>query len=182
VTDPIPVRAMTRGLRAGDAAAFDAFYTAYADRMRRYLLVSARGDEDRARDVLQDALLRVIRYARPLETPEDLWRWLVSLMRSAWVDRCRRDGRSRGLVDLPGPEPAQAAEDRAADRLLTLLDDALATLPAEDRGLLEEHYVRGVPQAEMALRHESSLKGLAMRLSRRRRRMRDFIVEGLRRG
>ena len=49
-------------------------------------------------------------------------------------------------------------------------------------GLLEEYYVRGVPQAEMALRRESSLKGLAMRLSRLRRRMRDFILEGLRRG
>jgi RNA polymerase sigma-70 factor, ECF subfamily len=178
MTEPLDVRTMTRGLRSGDPAAFEVFYASHADRMYRYLLVSARGDEELARDVLQDALLRVIRYARPIETAEELWRWLVSLMRSALVDRCRRDGRDRSLpLDR---EPA--SEDRATDGLFGQLDEALAALPAEERGLLEEHYVQGASQAEMALRHDSSLKALAMRLSRLRRRVRDLLVKGLGRG
>jgi len=178
VADPLDVRTMTRGLRSGNAAAFDVFYASHADRMYRYLLVSARGDEEVARDVLQDALLRVIRYARPLDTAEDLWRWLVSLMRSALIDRCRRDGRDRSLpLDR---EPA--SEERATDSLFARLDEALAALPAEERGLLEEHYLQGASQAEMAIRHDASLKALAMRLSRLRRRVRDFLVKGLCRG
>ena len=120
------VRSLTRGIRAGNEAAFDAFYASYADRMYRYLLVAARGDEERARDVLQDALLRVIRYAQPIDTAEDLWRWLAALMRSALIDRARRDGRDRSVpLDR---EPA--SEERASDLMFTRLDEALAALPA----------------------------------------------------
>jgi len=172
------VRSLTRGIRAGNEAAFDAFYASYADRMYRYLLVAARGDEERARDVLQDALLRVVRYAQPIDTAEDLWRWLAALMRSALIDRARRDGRGRALpLDA---EPA--SEERATDSLFGKLDEALAALPAEERGLLEEHYVQGVSQAELAVRHDSTLKALAMRLSRLRRRLRDVLLGGLGRG
>jgi RNA polymerase sigma-70 factor, ECF subfamily len=178
VAEPLDVRTLTRGLRSGNAAAFDAFYASHADRMYRYLLVSARGDEELARDVLQDALLRVIRYARPIDTAEDLWRWLAALMRSAWIDRCRRDGRDRALpLDR---EPV--SEERATDSLFARLDEALAALNGDERGLLEEHYVQGSSQAEMAVRHNSTIKALAMRMSRLRRRLRDLLLKGLGRG
>lgn len=170
---------MTRGIRGGDEAAFEVFHAGYADRMYRWLLVAARGDEEAARDVLQEALLRVIRHVPPMETAEDLWRWLAAVMRSAWIDRTRRDKRddkARPLLDDP------ASEERATDGMFTLLDEALAALPSEDRLLLEQHYFQGASQADLAVRHESTLKALAMRLSRLRRKMRDFILEGLRRG
>ena len=174
------VRAMTRGIRDGREDAFDAFYSGYADRMYRYLLVSTKGDEERARDVLQDALLRVVRHLPPLDAPEDLWRYLSVIMRSALVDQARRSSRHPGST-LSGAEPAAGSEERAGDRMFTLLHDALAALPADDRRIVEEHYFRGSSQAEIAARIESSLKGLAMRFSRLRRRMRAYILEGLRR-
>jgi RNA polymerase sigma factor (sigma-70 family) len=174
------VRAMTRGIREGREDAFDAFYSGYADRMYRYLLVSSKGDEERGRDVLQDALLRVVRHLPPLDAPEDLWRYLVTIMRSSLVDQFRRRSRNPGS-NVASPEPVDRPEERANDRMYALLDDALAALPIDDRRILEQHYFQGASQAEIAGRNESSLKGLAMRLSRLRRRMRDFILEGLRR-
>ena len=175
------VRAMTRGIREGREDAFEAFYSGYADRMYRYLLVSAKGDEERARDVLQDALLRVVRYVPPLESSDDLWRYLTAILRSSIVDQARRAARHPGPLAVR-EKPAGDSEERSTDHLFTLLDDALAALPADDRRILEEHYFQGASQAEIAGRRESSLKALAMRLSRLRRRMRDFILEGLRRG
>ncbi len=174
------VRAMTRGIREGREDAFDAFYSGYADRMYRYLLVSSKGDEERARDVLQDALLRVVRHLPPLDAAEDLWRYLATIMRSSLVDQFRRSNRNPGS-HIASPEPADRPEERANDRMFALLDDALAALPIDDRRILEQHYFQGASQAEIAGRNESSLKGLSMRLSRLRRRMRDFILEGLRR-
>jgi len=174
------VRAMTRGIREGREEAFETFYSGYADRMYRYLLVSAKGDEEKARDVLQDALLRVVRHLPPLDGPEDLWRYLVVLMRSALVDQVRRSARNPGSL-VGRPEPSAGSEERANDQMFTLLHDALAALPTDDRRVLEAHYFQGASQAEIAGRVESSLKGLAMRLSRLRRRMREFILEGLRR-
>ena len=174
------VRAMTRGIGEGREDAFNEFYSGYADRMYRYLIASAKGDEERARDVLQDALLRVVRHLPPLDSPEDLWRYLTVIMRSALVDHVRRAARAPsthgGSIDARG-----SLEERANDHMFALLNDALAALPADDRRILEEHYFRGASQAEIAHRIESSLKGLGMRLTRLRRRIRDFIVEGLRR-
>jgi len=175
------VRAMTRGIREGREAAFDAFYSGYADRMYRYLLVSAKGDEERARDVLQDALIRVVRHLPPLDSPEDLWKYLAVLMRSALVDHVRRAARNPVARTGSTDDPQAPSEERANDRMFALLDDALAALPADDRRILEEHYFQGATQGEIAGRIESSLKGLGMRLSRLRRRMRDLILEGLRR-
>ena len=175
------VRAMTRGIREGREDAFEVFYSGYADRMYRYLLVSAKGDEERARDVLQDALLRVVRHLPPLDAPDDLWRYLAVIMRSALVDQARRAARHPGSL-AAREEPARESEEKANDHLFLLLDDALAALPADDRRVVEEHYFQGASQAEIAGRVESSLKALAMRLFRLRRRMRDFILEGLRRG
>src|SRR3954469_15097148 len=103
------VRAMTRGIREGREDAFDAFYSGYADRMYRYLLVSAKGDEERARDVLQDALLRVVRHLPPLDAPDALGRYLPVLMPSARVDQIRRSARhARGSIDA-GIEPAEGS-------------------------------------------------------------------------
>jgi RNA polymerase sigma-70 factor (ECF subfamily) len=184
MAERMDVRAMTLGIREGREAAFDSFYSGYADRMYRYLLVSVKGDEERARDVLQDALLRVVRHLPPLDTAEDLWRYLTRVMRSALVDHLRRASRSSGgRAPSPGPrrETAEDSEEKAGGRLFQLLERALAALSANDRRILEEHYFAGASQAEIAERIEASHKGLAMRLSRLRRRLREFILEGLKR-
>src|SRR5216110_3104511 len=110
------VRVMTRGIRQGREDAFDAFYSGYADRMYRYLLVSAKGDEERARDVLQDALLRVVRHLPPLDAPDDLWRYLAVIMRSALVDQARRAARHPGSL-AAREEPARESEEKANDHL-----------------------------------------------------------------
>src|SRR6188768_1381394 len=119
------VWAMTRGIREGREDAFDVFYSGYADRMYRYLLVSTKGDEEKARDVLQDALLRVVRHLPPLDAPDDLWRYLTVIMHSALVDQVRRAARHPGSVDARREATAET-EERADDRMFTLLNDALA--------------------------------------------------------
>ena len=65
--NPSPTSVLTRGLAAGDEAAFRQFHEEYFDRLLRYHLILARGDEHAARDALQETLTRVARKGRHLK-------------------------------------------------------------------------------------------------------------------
>jgi RNA polymerase sigma factor (sigma-70 family) len=177
------IRAITSGIRAGHEGAFLEFYDLYSSRMLRYLLVAARGDVLAAQEAHQETMLRVIRHMKEMLTDEDLWRFLTVCMRSAWIDlqRSRRysEQRSGPLAEWL---PTADSEQHANDQLYELLEKALAELSLEDRQLIDAHYFAGCSQVELAERMAVPLKALSMRLVRLRRRMRDFITEGLSNG
>src|ERR1051325_3867078 len=81
---------LTRRLAAGEEAAFREFHVAYFDRLLRYLLVVARGDEDAARDALQETFVRVVRHAKRFDCEDAFWSWLTLLARSAAADGGRK--------------------------------------------------------------------------------------------
>jgi hypothetical protein len=62
------IASMTRRLATGQDEAFRQFQALYFDRLYRFLLVVARGDETLAREALQETFLRVARYARTFES------------------------------------------------------------------------------------------------------------------
>src|SRR5262245_30851481 len=73
----------------GDEAAYRVFYDAYYDRLRRYLLVVTAGDEDVTREVLQSALVRLVRNIKVFQDEVSFWGWLTVLARSAFIDQIR---------------------------------------------------------------------------------------------
>ena len=60
-TGETAIAALTGRLAAGDEAAFREFHAAYFPRLFRYLIVCARGDEEAARDALQETTPRRMR-------------------------------------------------------------------------------------------------------------------------
>ena len=50
--------------------AYRAFYNAYFDRLSRYLLVVAAGNEDAMREALQGTLMRVVRHIKVFQSEE----------------------------------------------------------------------------------------------------------------
>lgn len=179
------IQLMTQEIRNGNEAAFDLFYELYSDRMYRYLLVALRGDEDLAREILQEALLRVVRYMKPLPSDENLWRFLAALMRSAMFDYNRRAKASRKVLDAAQRLDAVESglsEDAALDRMRESLEHALRTLPEDDRKLLEARYYDERSLRELSGNDASLAKSLSMKLHRLRRHLRDMLVRGLSNG
>ena len=185
---PLSVAALTRGLERGDEAAYRALHAAYFDRLLRYLLVVARGDEHAAREALQATFLRVTRHARLFTEESHLWSWLTILARSALSDQ--RRGRRRYLAFLDRFTRHSAAHDATrsgapdlddpAERLGTLLQTELARIPEEDRVLLgwkyqDQHSVRAIAQ-----RLDSTEKAVESRLSRLRARIKTSLLARLR--
>src|SRR5688572_15684288 len=80
---PADIATLTERLAAGNEDAFRQFHAAYFDRLVRYLIVVTHGDEEAARDALQETFMRVVRHARRFDSEEAFWSWLTVLARSA---------------------------------------------------------------------------------------------------
>ncbi len=109
-----------------------------------------------AEDVVQDAFLAVQRGAATFDPRRAPARaWLLLTVRSRALDRLRREGR-RPTVELDDERDGAAggAPDAGAEALRSLeaqrVRAALATLPEDDRRLLELAYFGGRSQSEIA--------------------------------
>ena len=173
------IRQLTQRLARGDERAFDTFYARYADRLYRYMLVVARGDEGLVRDAMQECMVRVLRHVRPFEREEVLWGWLTVLARSALIDLLRRRQRIRrhesALRDVE--QEALPPETGTDEALLQALRTALERLPEADRHCLERHYLDGVPQGTLADERGMSRKAVESRMARLRKKLRAIILD-----
>jgi len=129
------VREFTGAVASGDTEAFARFYRQrfgemYADARR-----ATGRDEAFCLDIVQDAMLRVIRSMKPVETERALRTWLRAVVQSCAYDRLRKEARQRRW-ELQATEAgnAKSTDDGLGERLewlrgeLTGLDDPQAQL------------------------------------------------------
>ena len=177
----IDLAALTHRMVRGEEAAYREFYESYFGRLLRYLLVLTAGREAVAKDALQATMLRVIRHIRVFDSEPVFWSWLSVLARSALVDEQRKHGRYLGLLErlFQGRGTAAPADQPADARLLILLQDNLAALPEEDRGLVERKYFDREPVREIAQKTGCTEKAIESRLVRIRRQLKDMVLAQL---
>jgi RNA polymerase sigma factor (sigma-70 family) len=89
------VKALTTAIASGDTEAFAGFYRAWFDAMYADAVRTTGRDESFCLDVVQDAMLRIIRRMKPMATEGDLRRWLRAVVRSCAYDRLRSESRRR---------------------------------------------------------------------------------------
>jgi RNA polymerase sigma-70 factor (ECF subfamily) len=139
---------LVRRIRSGDRAALGELYDRYASQA---LAVAVRVVEDRgtAEDVVHDAFVAVWRKIDRFDPARGSLRgWLLTVVRNRAIDRLRGSRPSDDLAEAdalgrlrttPNPVWEQAVQrlDREA------LQEALATLPAEQREAIELAYFGG---------------------------------------
>lgn len=172
---------LTRRLAAGDEDAFRQFHAQYFDRLYHFLLVVARGNEDEARDALQEALVRVARRARRFDDHEAFWCWLKVVARNAARDAGRKQQRYRALLQQFSVRVTDGATGavREEDHLRVLLKETLAGLSDNDRQLIEEKYLDGATIRELAEAAGQTEKTVESRLARLRRELRERLLKRL---
>ncbi len=125
------VRFITEGVAAGDAEAFGRFFDGWFDFMNAEAARLAGRDEPLRLDVVQDAMMRVIRCMKPMDSVEHLQGWLRAAVRTAALDRLRREARrvrrerrAGAATNRGGYDPERAARLEWLARELTRLDEA----------------------------------------------------------
>jgi RNA polymerase sigma-70 factor (ECF subfamily) len=179
---PPDVLTLTAGMSRGDEAAFHEFYSLYFNRLLRYLLVVAGGQEEIAREALQFTFVRVARHVRIFDSEAAFWNWLAVLARNCAVDELRKRKRHQSLLARffqQQPAHADLKGNGADAKFLTLLEKEIAGLPDDERWLLERKYFAGETARGLAQEFQVTEKAMESRLLRIRRKLKTVILDRL---
>ncbi|MFC6636450.1 sigma-70 family RNA polymerase sigma factor [Sulfitobacter sediminilitoris] len=141
-----------------DRAAFSDLFTHFAPRIKGFLIKSG-ADATMAEECAQDVMTTLWRKADQFDpTRASVATWIFTIARNRRIDMLRRQNRPEP-EELPwGPEPEpDQADVIALQQDSVLLTEALKTLPAQQRDLIEKAYFGDLTQSEIA-----SLTGLPL--------------------
>jgi RNA polymerase sigma factor (sigma-70 family) len=80
-------------MAAGDAPAVESFYRRYFDWLYEQARIATRRDESFCLDVVQDAVLRIVRTVRKVESEAQFRTWLRLVVQTVACDRLRSESR-----------------------------------------------------------------------------------------
>ncbi len=182
--------------RTGEARAFQLLVERHRGSVFNFILRST-GHAARAEDLLQETWLKVIRGAPEYEPKARFTTWLYTLARNLCVDSARKESfrevvplevSARGDgVEHPAAErfpDGRPLPDRAAHnaRLRPLLEQALMSLPKDQREVFLLREYSGVPFKEIAAvvgTSENTVKSrMRYALEGLRKRLRELGVDG----
>ena len=146
----------------GDPAAFEALLRRHRGPLFTFLL-RMLGNREKAEDLAQETFLRIVKGAQAWERRARFQTWLFTIARNLCVDEARRERfRRADSLDADGPsgeppladsvpggeiDPGRGAESA---RLRPILQNALLSLPVEQREVFVLREQAGLPFREIA--------------------------------
>ncbi len=167
-------RALVERAQGGDRAAFASIAGLALPSMDRVARLITR-DPERAKDAVQEALVKAWRDLPALRDSARFDAWLRQLLVRSCMDELRRARRVSGhveLIDMHHPVTADAAMS-VADR--DALERAFRRLDPEQRALVVLHYYQDVPLEDAAAALRIPLGTAKSRLSRARDTLRAAL-------
>ena len=169
--------------RGGDDDALEALLARHEQRVFRFGLRMC-GNEDDARDVLQETLLAALKGVRQFRGEAQLSTWLYQVARSFCTKARRRGaGEPARLEPIDGAAaravsaPASGPDDRAhAREMARVIQEALAALPDSQREVVLLRDVEGLSAEEAARVVGIAVPALKSRLHRARLAMQERIA------
>lgn len=166
---------LLEAMRRGERPAVDELLRRYERAIYRFGLRMC-GNEDDAREVLQETLVAAFRHLPEFRGDAALSTWLYQIARSFCVKERRRDRPSEPL-DATLAEGGAAPDARAHARELgAALAAAIAALPAEHREAIVLRDVEGLSAEEAAAVVGIEVGALKSRLHRARVELRGHLV------
>jgi RNA polymerase sigma-70 factor (ECF subfamily) len=167
--------ALIEAARRGDRGAIDELLARYEQSIYRFGLRMC-GDEESARDVLQETMLAAFRHLPGFRADAKLSTWLYQIARSFCIKE-RRGERPMTALDERLPDPSASPDRQAhAHRIGEALASAIAALPDEQREVLVLRDVEGLSADEAAHVVGIEVGALKSRLHRARMALREHLV------
>ncbi|QDL93625.1 sigma-70 family RNA polymerase sigma factor [Paroceanicella profunda] len=171
---------LERVARHRDRAAFALLFAHFGPRIKA-LMVRAGADHAQADDLAQDVMLTVWRKV-DLYHPErgSVQGWVYTIARNARIDRLRR-GSARAYEDVEALDLASDAPDGEEGVLSSEICEhvgaAIATLPEEQRTIIEYAYAQDLSQTQIARKLKLPLGTVKSRMRLAYVRLRDRLEE-----
>ncbi len=167
-----------RACQAGDESAFASLVERYSGRAY-WVAHGLLGDQDEARDIVQEAFLRVYRALDRFDFDQSFYTWLYRIVVNLAIDRLRKLSRSRSVslddVGEPAGSSAEAAPGRRMEAAETGVEvrEVLARLPDKYRTVMVLRELNGLSCKEIAGIVRSSHATVRWRLHVARKYFRD---------
>jgi RNA polymerase sigma-70 factor (ECF subfamily) len=162
----------------GEIEAFDALYTAFAGRLRGYLLSQCR-DATLADDLLQETFMQIHRSRRTYQPGRPVTPWVYAIARHVYLMKRRSAGRRVRFEESLAAD-ARAGDEVSRDALDTMVEGdeirrALRRVPEDQRQALLMHHVEGWSFVEIASRLGIRVNAAKTRAFRGMKKMRDHL-------
>jgi RNA polymerase sigma-70 factor (ECF subfamily) len=170
---------LTAGMAAGDARAVELFYRRYFDWLYAQARLATRRDESFCLDVVQDAVLRIVRSVRTVGSEAQFRAWLRLVVQTVAWDKLRSESRrtQRELViasirteQTTLDEPADESQQAWLEQQIARLDPQLVTM-------IEMRYEQNWTLGRIAKALGLSIGTIDGRLRRALKQLRDRAVE-----
>ncbi len=135
-------RGITRAIARGDTQAFAVFFREHFDGMHAEARRVTGRDEAFCMDVVQNAMIRVIRHMKPLDSEQHLERWLKATVRSCAFD-CLRHERRRRRREIQFGQRGTSPDDDELDQRLNWLRKEMAQLERSDVSVVAMRFQLG---------------------------------------
>jgi len=183
-------KVVAKRLLRGDESAFRELFDSFFPKLYRFALARLNGNEDEARDVVQETFCKAFERLDSYRGEASLYGWMCQICRNAIADRGRRlqrqpqhvtliedEGTIRSILEtLAAPaidEPETVARRQELSRLIQA---TLDSLPGHYGDVLEWKYVDGLSVAEIGARLELSAKAAESALTRARKAFREAML------
>ena len=164
---------------AGDAAAFRVLFDRYAGVLFRMVRRRLSSDAD-ARDVVQQTLLQMHRARLDFRSDSRLRPWLFTIAMNLVREQYRKQGRRREQALEPelaaSAAPAEASPLEHSERA-ERIRAALASLPDQQREVIELHWFEDSPYEEIARIVGASVAAVRVRAHRGYERLRKILPD-----
>jgi RNA polymerase sigma-70 factor (ECF subfamily) len=168
-------RELLAAARTGDRVAIDELLARYEQPIYRFGLRMC-GDEESAREVLQETMLAAFRHLPGFRGDAALSTWLYQIARSFCIKE-RRGVRPTVVLDDALADPAPAPDRQTHAREIgAALATAIEALPVEQREVLVLRDVEGLSADEAARLIGIEVGALKSRLHRARMALREQLV------
>ncbi len=185
-------RALIAKAQAGDTAAFRSLVERHQRRAFSIALSLVR-DENDARELVQDAFLRVFKGLASFQGGSSFFTWLYRIITNLSIDLIRKPGRQGGDLDekrldaedaqepdfallsrIDGADPAEVVRRR---EIAARLQVALDALPSYHRGVIVMREIEGLSYEEMAQVMDVSKGTIMSRLFHARQKLQRALVD-----
>jgi len=172
--------ALLKAIAAQDEAALALLYDRYRGILFG-LLMRILNNREEAEDVLQEVFLQVWRKAGDFnENRGRPFTWLVTLGRSRGIDRLRTLSARERVAEAGAREASEEISDAAADAFKSeqrsLVTNALAQLPDEQKRAIMLAYFDGLSQSEIATRLGAPLGTVKTRMRTGLMKLRELLA------
>ena len=177
---PINDIELLKAIAAKDETALGSLYDRY--RVILFgLLMRILNNREEAEDVLQEVFLQVWRKAADFDqTRGRPFTWLVTLARSRGIDRLRTLAARERLAEAGARQTSEEISDAATDAFKSeqrsLVTDALAQLPDEQKRPIMLAYFDGLTQSEIAIRLGAPLGTVKTRMRTGLMKLRELLA------